>query len=92
MSIRSSLLFTLLTISLSCLAADQAELNRELRNAASVDDDEALVLLLDAGADVDAANQFGKTALMNAVENGNISQQRLDNFLHLADAMPKGLG
>jgi ribosome biogenesis GTPase / thiamine phosphate phosphatase len=31
-------------------------------------------------------------AIKQAVENGEITQQRLDNFLHLADAMPKGLG
>ncbi len=31
-------------------------------------------------------------AVKQAVEDGKISPQRLDNFLHLADAMPKGLG
>lgn len=31
-------------------------------------------------------------AIKQAVERGEITQQRLDNFLHLAEAMPKGLG
>ncbi|MEJ2528592.1 MAG: small ribosomal subunit biogenesis GTPase RsgA [Gammaproteobacteria bacterium] len=31
-------------------------------------------------------------AIKQAVERGEISQQRLDHFLHLAEAMPKGLG
>ncbi len=31
-------------------------------------------------------------AIKQAVKDGHISQQRLDNFLHLADTMPKGLG
>lgn len=31
-------------------------------------------------------------AIKQAVKNGEITQQRLDNFLHLAEAMPKGLG
>ena len=76
MTLRPSLLFTLLalslSLSLSVFAENIQDLNKELRNAASVDDDEAITRLLDAGADVNAANQFGKTALMNAVENGNI--------------------
>ena len=72
MSFRSSLLFTLLAFSLTVVADDSERLNRDLRIAASIDDDEAIARLLDAGADVNAANQFGKTALMNAVENGNI--------------------
>lgn len=31
-------------------------------------------------------------AIKQAVEDGHISQQRLDNFIHLADAMPRDLG
>ncbi len=31
-------------------------------------------------------------AIKKAVKNGKITQNRLDNFLHLADAMPKDLG
>jgi len=54
------------------IADKTAEINQELRWAASIDDAETITQLLAAGASVNAANKFGKTALMNAAENGNI--------------------
>jgi ankyrin repeat protein len=51
---------------------NQAEINQELRWAATIDDAETINQLLDTGASVNAANKFGKTALMNAVESGSI--------------------
>ena len=54
-------------------AENTAALDRALRIAASIDDDDALVALINQGANVNAANKYGKTALMNAIENGNIA-------------------
>jgi len=50
--------------------AQQAELNRQLREAATVDDVDTVRRLLGEGADVNGANEYGKTALMRAVESG----------------------
>ena len=50
--------------------AMQAELNRQLREAATVDDVDTVRRLLDEGAEVNGANEFGKTPLMRAVESG----------------------
>ncbi|HIE53972.1 MAG TPA: ankyrin repeat domain-containing protein, partial [Chromatiaceae bacterium] len=58
---------------IAVLAADKAELGRELRLAAAIDDVETMEKLLDQGADVNAANKYGKTALMMAAENGNLA-------------------
>ena len=65
-----SLLFILI-VSFSVVAADK-ELDKQLRLAAMIDDDQHLEQLLAQGADVNSANKFGKTALMFAVENGNL--------------------
>lgn len=68
-----SLVLYLLTLLIGPLAWSQAvDMNKELRLAASIGDDEAVAKLLDAGADVNAANKFNKTALMMAVENDNL--------------------
>ncbi|MBA1330307.1 ankyrin, partial [Candidatus Endoriftia persephone str. Guaymas] len=65
-----ALLLSLL-LSSQVFAGDK-EKERELRQAAIIDDIEAMEQLLDEGVAVDAANIKGKTALMMAVENGNM--------------------
>ena len=57
-----------LLLSTSLMAAD----GKTLRKAAASDDVQLVEAMLDAGVAVDDTNQFGRTALMNAVENGNI--------------------
>ena len=67
------LLFALAFVTGPAFALDrevQAELNRQLREAATVDDVDTVRKLLGEGADVNGANEFGKTALMRAVESG----------------------
>ena len=61
------LLVVSLSVSGPLFADSQKELEREMRVAATVGDDDALINLVERGADVNAANEFGKTALMNAV-------------------------
>ncbi|WP_295392588.1 ankyrin repeat domain-containing protein, partial [Thiolapillus sp.] len=62
----------LLLVSFHTLAGD-AELNKELRLSAIVDDVESIEKLLAKGADVNSANKYGKTALMMAAENWNLA-------------------
>ena len=52
--------------------AGDTEREKELRIAASIGDTETVGQLLDQGVPVDTANQFGKTALMMAVEGDNL--------------------
>ncbi len=72
---KSKPLILLITLCISFLAlsaeATQEDLNRQLREVALIGDTDQIKVLLEKGADVDAANQFGKTALMLAVEEGN---------------------
>jgi hypothetical protein len=56
---------------------DEQDAGRDLRIAAMIDDTEAVATLLDQGADVNAASRFGKTALMFAVEGGNLQTAAL---------------
>ena len=49
-----------------------ATLDRELRRAAMVGDTPAIAELLERGASVNAANEFGKSALMIAVESDSM--------------------
>ena len=68
------IIFTLLVSILLCApayAADTAK-DREFRLAAGIGDTYTLSELLDQGVDVNSANQFGKTALMMAVETGSM--------------------
>ncbi len=68
-----SLFFALAVAAAPALAIDkevQAELNRQLREATTVDDVEEVRRLLADGAEVNGANEFGKTPLMRAVESG----------------------
>jgi uncharacterized protein len=59
---------------LACSSAWAAPNDRdtELRLASAIGDNETIEQLLAAGADVNAANKFGKTALMMAVEADNL--------------------
>ena len=66
------ILFVFLLLNIQSAFAAETDLNRELRLAAIIDDVDTVEKLLDAGANVNGPNQFGRTALMNAVENGNI--------------------
>ena len=68
------LLCTLLSFSL--FASDE-EIERELRLAAGIDDVETIARLLDQGADVNSANNVGKTAWMMAIENNNMEATAL---------------
>ncbi|HPB73785.1 MAG TPA: ankyrin repeat domain-containing protein, partial [Chromatiaceae bacterium] len=59
-----------LTAPLPLQAADS--LGKDMRNAAAVGNTEEVMRHLDAGVPVDAPNEFGKTALMMAVEGDNL--------------------
>jgi ankyrin repeat protein len=48
------------------------DLNKELRLAAMIGDTETVDALLNAGAEIDSASHFGKTALMMAVESDSL--------------------
>jgi ankyrin repeat protein len=52
-------------------------LNAEWRSAVKAGDVRALEALLDAGADVDAKDEHGQTALMNAARDGHTPVVRL---------------
>ena len=60
-----------LVAALPAQAADNS-LGKEMRNAAAVGKTEEVMRYLDQGVPVDAANEFGKTALMMAVEGDNL--------------------
>lgn len=60
----------LLFLSTGILAADQNELDNQLQDAATAGDAQLISSLLDDGANIDAAGDFGKTALMRAAEIG----------------------
>ena len=60
-----------LTLATSALAGDE-EKEKELRLAAAIGDVETITALLDEGVDVNTANKFGKSALMVAIEGGDM--------------------
>ncbi len=67
------LLSSLLLVPAWAGAAEPEDLDKELRLAAMVGDVPAATALIDQGADVNAANQTGKTALMMAAETGDVA-------------------
>ena len=52
--------------------ADTRELEKEMRLAATIGDNETIEKLIESGADINSANSVGKTALMIAVEGDNL--------------------
>ena len=69
--------FAIASIYAGTLLASEATLEMEFRNFATAGDTESVRRLLSNGIDVDAHNQFGKTALMMAVESNQMEMVNL---------------
>ena len=71
---------------------DQEELNSKLLEAAEKGDTDKIWELIEQGADINARDEYGMTALMKSAYNGHLTPELLDAFMKNSEAHPSPQG